>query len=86
MMSREREGIVCPRSRSRLFGLRLTLFGLVTAVAFPEIGDSFRVIALDFWYFEITGNREGARLVLLLASVLPPLFPRARRRRGCRSI
>lgn len=62
------------RSRAGLFGLPATFFGFVAAVAFSDIGDSFRVLALDLWYFELTAGREGARLTLLLATVLPALF------------
>lgn len=59
---------------SGLLGLPLTFYGFVMALAFSDIGDSFRVLALDLWYFELSADREGSRLTLMLASVLPALF------------
>ena len=69
-------GVIVTTFRTRVgpFGLPLTFFGFVMAVALSDVGDSFRVLALDLWYFEHATDREGARLALMLASVLPAVF------------
>ncbi|MFT4280648.1 MFS transporter [Microbacterium sp.] len=62
-----------PRHQT-LFALPLTFFGFLMAVAVSDLGDSFRVLALDLWFYESSPDKEGARLTLLLASVIPALL------------
>ncbi|WEK13148.1 MAG: MFS transporter [Candidatus Microbacterium phytovorans] len=62
-----------PQHRT-IFALPLTFFGFLMAVAVSDLGDSFRLLALDLWFYESSTDKEGARLTLLLASVIPALL------------
>ncbi|WP_287901488.1 MFS transporter [Arthrobacter sp.] len=58
---------------ARRAGLPLAFFGFLTAVSISNIGDSFRSLSLDLWFYEASADKEAARVTLLLMTILPAL-------------
>lgn len=54
--------------------LPATFFGFLAAMGVSRIGDSFRALSLDLWFYEGAADKEAARLTLLLATIVPALI------------
>ncbi|MFL0409734.1 MFS transporter [Microbacterium paludicola] len=57
-----------------LFGLPGAFFVFLAAVGISDLGDAFRAISLDLWFYTDSDNKEATRLLLVLAGVLPGLL------------
>lgn len=57
-----------------LFGLPGTFFVFLSTIAVSNLGDAFRVMSLNLWFYEGTTDKELTRVLLLLAGVIPGML------------
>lgn len=56
------------------FGLPGTFFVFLSTIAVSNLGDAFRVMSLNLWFYEETPDKELTRVLLLLAGVIPGML------------
>lgn len=55
-------------------GLPGTFFVFLSTIAVSNLGDAFRVMSLNLWFYEETPDKELTRVLLLLAGVVPGML------------